>query len=781
DLQAISTPAVALVERDFRILDLMVSEAVDEYARGERDLEGVYDWLRGQAHRLEQLNALDRLVIVDAAGLVRFTRRPEGLGLDVSARDYFRHHRGAAGAGMHMSAPIRVRVPPHDLATVVSWGVRDGAGRFAGVVAAVASWPPFARAFADLADQPNQTVALVNHAGDVLALDQAHWPDSREAPSRPPFLLDGGVDDEPEGGWRDVAGFMVTKAAIPVPRLYVLAGQPLTDILRPWSRRLQVAAALVLIMAASAGWLIGQLHHHVQRLRASVATAKAARTQAELGERAKAHFLAAMSHEIRTPMTGVLGMADLLATEPLLPNQRKYVQSIQASGRHLLNVINDVLDFSRLGAGGLVLERIDFELADTIEQVRSIMSPVAIERGLELRVMIADEVPPALVGDPTRLRQILLNLVGNGLKFTPSGGVTVAVADTSAAGVGQALRFEVRDSGIGIPQHRLDTLFQPFVQLDASTARRFGGSGLGLAICRELVRLQNGRVGVESEPSRGSLFWFELPLEIGHVEPPGEAPPEPGPTPTRRILVAEDVEVNQDLLCAGLVQAGHQVVVAGNGVEAVQKAATERFDVVLMDVQMPMMDGIEATGHIRALPPPAGSVPIFALTANVMDQERHHCLRAGMDRVLGKPIVWPELLSALAALDGRPAVEPKPEPTDTEADAALLDLAVIDGMAAHLPPEILTQLLQRGMAGAEESCGRLRAVAGDPGALRREAHRLRGTSGSFGLARIAALAGQIEDGGEAVDVVGLLAALEEAMAATRTAMAEHLLARQLPA
>src|SRR5690606_35561549 len=149
------------------------------------------------------------------------------------------------GAGMHMSAPIRVGVPPHDLATVVSWGVRDGAGRFAGVVAAVASWPPFARAFADLADQPNQTVALVNHAGDVLALDQAHWPGPREAPSRPPFLRDGGVDDEPEGGWRDVAGFMVTKAAIPVPRVYVLAGQPLTDILRPWSRRLLVAAALV--------------------------------------------------------------------------------------------------------------------------------------------------------------------------------------------------------------------------------------------------------------------------------------------------------------------------------------------------------------------------------------------------------------------------------------------------------------------------------------------------------------------------------------------------------
>ena len=773
DLAAASLAAADLVERGLGTLSLMVSLAAEEFARGERDLRGVFEWLRSQAHRTDQLAALDRLVILDAAGTVQLSRLASAVGRDVSDRDYFRHHRDGAGTGMYVGQRITSRVRPGETIVPLSWALRDGKGQFVGVLAVVGNWQSFVEGFDDLAGRPEQTVALANAAGQVLVVDATHWPSSAEMPPRPPFLA-GSLAAARAGQERiAVAGHVVASATLPSLGLTILAGEPLASILRPWTHRVQVAAALVIAIGLGAGWLTSQLHHRMQSLRAAVTAARVAQARAEVGERAKAQFLAAMSHEIRTPMTGVLGMADLLATEPLAAHQRAYVRAIQTSGKHLLSVINDVLDFSRLGAGSLTLEQIDFELADTLEQVRSIMTPLAVERGLELTIETAGDLPPTLFGDPTRLRQILVNLIANGLKFTPRGGVSVSVGRTGSASGGITVRFEVRDSGIGIPGDRLAALFQPFMQLDASTARQFGGSGLGLAICHELVKLQNGRIGVESEPGRGSLFWFELPFAIGRARSPAEvATSDPSAAPSRRILVAEDVAVNRDLLRASLTQAGHEVVLVANGAEAVELAARARFDVVLMDVQMPVMDGIEATRQIRALPAPPGAVPIVALTANVMDEERQRCLNAGMDRVLGKPIVWTELFAALSSLE--PPTEPKPPSPVT--DGPLLNREVIEGTASQLPPEVFKRLLQHGLQDVEESCGRLRAARGEPDRLRHEAHRLRGTAGSFGLARLSVLAGRIEDGGTG-DVDGLVAELETTTAATRTALVELLRAQ----
>src|SRR3954468_10286121 len=321
----------------------------------------------------------------------------------------------------------------------------------------------------------------------------------------------------------------------------------------------------------------------------------AERERAENATRAMSDFLAVMSHEIRTPMTGVLGMADLLAAAGLPGRERRQVEAIRTSGRHLLHVVDDVLDFSRIEAGGLALERVDFSPAEVLEQVRSLMAPQALERGLGLAFGLDEHSPPVIKGDPTRLRQVLLNLVGNALKFTHAGGVTVRLAGRPAGEGRFVLRFGVEDTGIGVAPEERAGLFDAFTQADRSTARRYGGSGLGLAISRRLVGAMGGEIGVESAPGAGSLFWFEVPLERGDAVVAAGRAAEPAAVQPLRVLVVDDVEFNRELLGEMLRRQGHQGGFAAGGGEAGALAARERFDAVLMDVHMPVMDGLEAT------------------------------------------------------------------------------------------------------------------------------------------------------------------------------------------
>ena len=495
---------------------------------------------------------------------------------------------------------------------------------------------------------------------------------------------------------------------------------------------------------------------------------------AEAASRAKSDFLAVMSHEIRNPLTAVLGMADLLAGEELSASQRDYVGAIRTSGRHLLSIINDILDFSRIEAGRLELEHIDFSVLQVLEEVRSLMAPQAVERGLELRVDLANNAPPILRGDPTRLKQVLLNLVGNGLKFTHHGSVTVTARCARVAGGSSRFRFEVRDTGIGMTLKQQAGLFEAFTQAERSTTRRYGGSGLGLAICRRLIEAMDGQLSVESAPGVGSLFWFELSFEVGDALVAAErATLDPALGPPLRILVAEDIALNRDLLQAMLSRHGHDVAFATNGAEAVELARRGHLDLVLMDMQMPVMDGITAARHIRRLPPPAGEVPIIALTAGAMASAREQCLAAGMNHVLTKPIVWPDLFAALAAIAVRERDAPLSEldRPGVDADVPLLDPARIEMVRSIAGEAKLEAFLTQTIKHAEEASTTLAGLAGRPAEMRRVAHGLHGAAGNFGLTRVAELAGALEEAAMRDETPGdLMARLAQAIAATRDAI-----------
>jgi signal transduction histidine kinase/ActR/RegA family two-component response regulator len=376
-----------------------------------------------------------------------------------------------------------------------------------------------------------------------------------------------------------------------------------------------------------------------------------ARDAAEHASRAKSAFLANMSHEIRTPMHGILGMADLMHATTRDPVQRGYVETIRRSGRGLLSLLNDVLDLSKIEAGKLDVEVQPFGPRALVDEVIDMMAARAGEKDLSLAAEVDPAVPALVRGDPLRLRQVLANLVGNAVKFTERGAVTVRVRAREGH-----LRFEVQDTGVGLDTAQAARLFHPFEQADATTTRRFGGTGLGLAISRQLVELMAGTIGVDSSPGAGATFWFELPLVAAtQPEAPAAAPksapaPCPAPGATRPcILLAEDNALNRLFAETVLRSFGVDVVVAEDGREAIERACARRFSLILMDCQMPRVDGYEATAAIRRHERETGAprTPIVALTANAMAQDRDRCLAAGMDGFLAKPFQSAELESTV--------------------------------------------------------------------------------------------------------------------------------------
>jgi len=394
------------------------------------------------------------------------------------------------------------------------------------------------------------------------------------------------------------------------------------------------------------GQLADALNDMTRSLQRQAAELERTTALAEAASRAKTEFLAKVSHEIRTPMNGVLGMTELLLGTALSPGQRQFATTIQRSADSLLTLINDILDFSKIEAGRLELERVAFSVRDVVRDALELLGESAASKGLHLSTEIAPADERTVWGDVVRVRQILTNLTANAIKFTERGEVVVRVRVVEETGTHSHMRFEVRDTGIGIDAANRERVFEPFVQTDSSTTRLYGGTGLGLAITRDLTAKMHGTCGVESEPGKGSTFWFQIPFERAAVDrphseaavEPAASAPEPATPPLGlRVLLVEDNVVNIMVAQMMLANLGCQVRTAMNGVQALEMFAAEPFDVVLMDRQMPEMGGEDATRELRRREAGQSRVPVIAVTASALPGDRDVCLAAGMDDILTKP------------------------------------------------------------------------------------------------------------------------------------------------
>lgn len=470
--------------------------------------------------------------------------------------------------------------------------------------------------------------------------------------------------------------------------------------------------------------------------------------KAESASRAKSEFLAMVSHEIRTPLNGVIGMSDLLLERPLDGQSQRYARTIHDSAGQLLGLINGILDFSKIEAGHLELERTAFSLRELLEAAISLFAPRAADKRLALTLEIDPQLTDRRLGDPGRLRQVILNLLSNAIKFTSRGEVRLVALWSLRS---QCLRIEVIDSGCGIPAANQGHLFEPFRQGDASTARQFGGTGLGLAICKRLVEAMEGAIGVDSRLGQGSRFWLEVPLPVQ----PAEALPSPRQAQAgerrfaARLLLVEDNPINQQVAMAMLERLGCRVEIATNGAEALRMAPAGDYALVFMDVQMPDMDGLEVTRRLRAMGGWMAEVPIVAMTAGAMGGERDRCLAVGMHDYLTKPLFHGSLACVLTRYLGKtPALaedagswEPRPPeeipPLDSQALGELQRALGDQGLAS------LTSLFRQQWPARLEALDA--AIAqGQADAVLHVSHLIKGEASSLGLAGIASRAQALE-------------------------------------
>jgi signal transduction histidine kinase/DNA-binding NarL/FixJ family response regulator len=516
----------------------------------------------------------------------------------------------------------------------------------------------------------------------------------------------------------------------------------------------------------------------VDELERSEKEARTAKEEADRANRLKSEFLATMSHEIRTPMNAVIGLSSILASSRLTYEQRDYVGTIRSSGESLLALLNDILDFSKIEAGKLAIEAAPFALRPCVEEAVDLLAAQAARKGLEIGCLIDPAVPAVIESDATRLRQILVNLLGNAVKFTAAGEVLVRVEACSPPplerGAMVELRFAVRDTGIGISADRMDRLFRPFSQADSSTSRLYGGTGLGLAICHRLAQGLGGRIWVESTPEEGSTFWFTIRCRVVDTALPpglGEASSE-GPRenesadriagsglPALRILVAEDNVVNQKVALLLLQRLGYAADLAADGEETLAALRRQRYDVILMDVQMPGMDGLETTRRIRDEWPAAERPRIVAVTANALREDRETCLSAGMDDYLSKPVLLEDLRAALCRGVGTEMTAPPPT-TSTNGDVESLDPKYIDQLwqlQARSGQELVPPIIDRFLAEAPRRLAELRLAlaAKDDRHLVFVAHAFKGSGAQLGARRLAQICQDLETRGSRIEWPGV--------------------------
>jgi len=518
-----------------------------------------------------------------------------------------------------------------------------------------------------------------------------------------------------------------------------------------------------------------QIEEHAKEVAELAERESALRIAAEAAEETKSEFLASMSHEIRTPMTGISGFADLLLEDNLPATSREKVEKIRSSVASLLTIINEILDLSKLDAGKLVIEKVDFnpsKIANDVTQLFYQTCPSSKKDKLNIASKISSDFPSGVRADPTRLRQILLNLMGNAVKFTDQGFVTLHCEKVPDQ---DRLIFRVEDTGIGVEEDARERLFGDFVQADASISRKYQGAGLGLAICQRLVKLMGGEIGMEDAPEAGSVFWFTFPYEpltdgAEIIEEQSDSTSSFRSVRSLKILVAEDNEINQTIIEAILERMGHKCAFANNGVEAVESIMFEDFDLILMDIRMPELSGPAATQKIRQMPGDKGKIPIIAVTADVIADNRQSYLDAGMNGCVAKPINRADLAMAINEAFGE-TVNMAEAQEDKPVEKSNFDFDEICERLG-LPEDLIIELLNKFASDYAEFPTRIQELADsdDLDGVSEVAHNLKGVSGSLGLLEISETASKIEKTAKAKNAVSVREQLPILISATRDAV-----------